>query len=225
MNVNAINAAPVHAIDESAAQQNGAMQRNAPGQPPRRAPQLVRPRSEPARVGGDPKPPPALFQYLPNGAPPVIGTYVQSMRIGFASGYDPTYTWDGGSQTWKRTNTQTGAPFSAVGGAQIAPTNVVVQFTQYPNAGRGPDRRAGIVWVFSDGVLRRGTWVRPDKSQPAKYFDPTGVPILLRPGKTWVELLPADSPVDVVEAPPPATTAPPATVPPTTTKPKTSKKK
>ena len=35
VNVNAINAAPVNAIDESAAQANGAMQRNAPGQPPR----------------------------------------------------------------------------------------------------------------------------------------------------------------------------------------------
>jgi hypothetical protein len=223
VNVNAINNAPVNAVDESAAQANGAMQRNAPGQPPRDAPHnlyAIGPKL--LELGGNPKPPPPLFQYLANGAPPVTGTYVQSMRVGFLQGYDPTWTWDAASQTWKRTNTQNGTPFTVVGGAQIAPTNVVVQFTSYANESEGQTVGQGEVWVFSDGVLRKGTWVRPDKAQPAKYVDANGQPILLRPGKTWVELLPSDAPVDVVEAPPPATTAAPATVPPptTTTKPK-----
>ncbi len=38
------------------------------------------------------------------------------------------------------------------------------------------------MWVFTDGVLRKGTWKRPDKAQPAKYVDAAGNPILLRPG-------------------------------------------
>jgi len=220
VNVNAINAAPVHAIDESAAQANGAMQRNAQGQPPRDAPHnlyAIGPKL--LELGADPKPPPALFQYLPADAPPLTGTGVVSMRIGFIQGYDPTYTWDAGSKTWKRS--QSGVPFSVVGGVQIAPTNVVVQFTQYANEGEGQTVGQGDVWVFSDGVVRKGTWVRPDRTKPAKYVDANGQPILLRPGRTWVELLPADAPVDVVEGPPvtsvPITAAPTTT---TTTKPK-----
>ena len=214
VNVNAINAAPVHAVDESAAQANGAMQRNAQGQPPRDAPHnlyAIGPKL--IDLGGDPKPPPALFHYLPDDAPPLTGPGVVSMRIGFIQGYDPTYTWDAGSKTWKRT--QSGVPFTVVGGAQIAPTNVVVQFTRYANEGEGQTVGQGDVWVFSDGVVRKGTWVRPDKTQPAKYVDANGQPILLRPGRTWVELLPSDAPVDVVEGPPVTTL--PITAPPTTT--------
>jgi Protein of unknown function (DUF3048) N-terminal domain/Protein of unknown function (DUF3048) C-terminal domain len=222
VNVNAIDAAPVNAVDESAAQANGAMQRNAQGQPPRDAPHnlyAIGPKM--IELGGDPKPPPALFQYLPNDAPPVAGTPVVSMRIGFIQGYDPTYTWDAGSKTWKRT--QSGVPFTVVGGAQIAPTNVVVQFTHYANEGEGQTVGEGDVWVFSDGVVRKGRWVRPDKTQPAKYVDANGLPILLRPGRTWVELLPSDAPVDVVEGPPVTTV--PVTVPPATTTTKKPKKK
>jgi hypothetical protein len=224
VNVNAINAAPVHAVDESAAQANGAMQRNAQGQPPRDAPHnlyAIGPKL--IELGGDPKPPPALFQYLPADAPPLTGTGVVSMRIGFIQGYDPTYTWDAGSRTWKRTNSQNGSPFTVVGGAQIAPTNVVVQFTHYANEGEGQTVGQGDVWVFSDGVVRKGTWVRPDKTQPAKYVDANGQPILLRPGRTWVELLPSDAPVDVVEGPP--VTSPPVTAAPTTTTTTKPKKK
>jgi len=224
VNVNAINAAPVHAIDESAAQANGAMQRNAPGQPPRDAPHnlyAIGPKL--LELGGDPKPPPALFQYLPGDAPQQTGPGVVSFRVGFLQGYDPTYTWDAGSKTWKRTHTQNGAPFTVVGGAQIAPTNVVIQFTHYANEGEGQTVGQGNVWVFSDGVVRRGTWVRPDKAKPAQYLDANGAPILLRPGKTWVELLPSDAAVDVVEGP--AATAPPTTATPTTTTTTKPKKK
>jgi hypothetical protein len=100
---------------------------------------------------------------------------------------------------------------------------VVIQFTQYANEGEGQTVGEGNVWVFSDGVVRKGTWVRHDKTQPAKYLDANGVPILLRPGKTWVELLPADAAVDVVEGPP--VTAPPTTATPTTTTTTKPKKK
>ena len=100
---------------------------------------------------------------------------------------------------------------------------MVVQFTRYANEGEGQTVGQGDVWVFSDGVVRKGTWVRPDKTQPAKYLDANGQPILLRPGRTWVELLPSDAPIDVVEGPP--VTAPPTTATPTTTTTTKPKKK
>jgi hypothetical protein len=195
-NVDLINAAPVHAVDETAGAPSGAMVRNAPGQPPRDAPHnLYANGPKLLALGGDPKPPPPLFQYLPATAPAAVGTPVQSARIGFVQGYDPTYTWDAASHTWKRS--QSSVPFTVVGGAQVAPANVVVQFTDYAGVSNGQTVGQGEVWIFSDGVLRKGTWVRPDKTQPARYVDAAGQPILLRPGSTWVELLPTGAPVDV----------------------------
>jgi hypothetical protein len=195
-NVDLINAAPVHAVDETGGQANGAMVRNAPGQPPRQAPHnlyAIGPKL--LELGGEPKPPPPLFQYLPAEVPAVGGTPAATVHIGFTPGYDPVYTWDGGSRTWQRS--QNGAPYTVVGGAQIAPTNVVVQFTNYAGVSNAETIGQGDAWVFTDGVLRTGRWVRADKAQPTRYVDANGQPILLRPGRTWVALLPVGAPVDV----------------------------
>ncbi len=216
VNVDAINAAPVHAVDEDGA--GAAMQRNEPSQPPRQAPHNLYGLG-PAlfALGGKPVPPPPLFQYFIAGAPRATGQGVLGMHIGFQAGYDPSYTFDGATDTWKRF--LDGQPSTVVGGAQIAPANVVVQFTPYTGEAEGQTVGSGDVWVFSDGTVRVGKWNRPDKTQPARYVDNNGVPILLRPGRTWVELLPVGSPVDITPAPAPATTVPPTTLaPPTTAK-------
>jgi hypothetical protein len=208
VNVDAINAAPVHAVDESSA--GDAMVRNEPNQPPRDAPHNLYGLGQPLfDLGGDPKPPPPLFQYVANGSPPIGPQGVIDFHVGFSPGYDPTWTWDGASGTWKRAIG--GVPQTVVGGAQIAPANVVVQFTNYSGEAEAQTVGEGDVWVFSDGVLRTGKWQRPDKALPAKYVDGNGIPIPLRPGRTWVELLPVGAAVDVTQAPPPATTVAPAT--------------
>jgi hypothetical protein len=89
-------------------------------------------------------------------------------------------------------------------GPQIAPTNVIVQFTEYTGGGEGVVLGEGDAWIFSDGQLVRGRWVRPAVEQPAQYVDAAGQPINLVPGTTWVELLPIGGPVDVLPAAPPA---------------------
>ena len=227
--VNDINAAPVHAVDNTAAIANGlnGMERDAPGQPPRQSPHNLYAHG-PAlfSLDGDPKPPPPLFQYTEAGVPPPpdadLGEAVLSMRVGFLAGYDPTYRWDAASGTWKRF--QSGQPHTVVGGEQIAPTNVVVQFTNYLNVSAAETVGEGDAWVFTGGRVRKGRWIRPDLDTPARYVDAAGNPILLSPGRTWVELLPNGYAVDVEAAPVPTTTLPPATtVAPTTTKPKNKK--
>jgi hypothetical protein len=220
VNVDAINQAPVKAIDESAA--GDAMERNAPGEPSRSAPHNLYAHPEKLfALGGTPVPPPPLFSYLLADSP-VNGTGVLGMHVNFDSGYDVQWDWDAASKTWLRS--MNGQPFNVSSGARVAPTNVVVQFTPYTGDAEGQTVGQGDVWVFSDGVMRQGRWVRPDKSKPAQYVDANGVPILLRPGRTWVELLPVGRTVDVTPAPVPATTAPPATVAPTTTTKKKSSK-
>jgi hypothetical protein len=216
VNVDAINAAPVHAVDEDAA--GPAMVRNQKDQPARQAPHNLYGLGQPLfDLGGTPKPPPPLFTYIANGAPPVTGQGVLNFHVGFEQGYDPTWTWNSGTGTWDRAID--GTPQTVTGNGHIAPTNVVVQYTNYTGEGEAQTVGEGAVWVFTDGTLREGRWVRPDKTQPAKYVDASGNPILLRPGRTWVEVLPLGSTVAVTPAPAPATTVPPATTaPPTTAK-------
>ena len=100
------------------------------------------------------------------------------------SGYDPTWTWDAGSGTWKRT--VDGLPSLVASGAQIAPQNVIVQFTPYTGEGEGQTVGSGDAWIFSDGKITVGKWSRPDRSAPASYVDAaSGLPIFLTPGRTW----------------------------------------
>jgi hypothetical protein len=200
--VDAINAAPVHAVDQTAAVANGVngMERDAPGQPPREAPHNLYGHG-PAlfSLGGEPAPPPPLFQYAAPGLPPADGSDpgepVVRARVGFVGGYDVTYEWDAASGTWKRF--VAGGPHVVVGGHQIAPTNVIVQFTVYDGESNAQTVGEGDAWVFTDGRVRKGRWIRPDREQPARYVDANGVPILLQPGRTWVELLPSGYNTDV----------------------------
>jgi hypothetical protein len=215
VNVDAINAAPVQAVDESSA--GNAMVRNEPNQPAREAPHNLYGLGQPLfDLGGDPKPPQPLFQYLANGAPLIGPQTVINFHVGFDAGYDPTWTWDAATNTWSRAIGDT--PQTVTGPGKISPTNVVVQFTPYSGDAEGQTVGEGDVWVFTDGTVRMGRWKRPDKAKPAEYVDANGAPITLRPGRTWVELLPVGAPVDVTAAPPPATTVAPPTTPPTTVK-------
>ncbi len=101
---------------------------------------------------------------------------------------------------------------------------MIVQFTSYTGDGEGQTVGEGDAWIFSDGVLRKGRWIRPTRDVPTRYVDATGAAIRLRPGTTWVELLPTAGSVDVVAAPtPPPTVAPTTTLAPTTTKKKAGK--
>ncbi|HZR15308.1 MAG TPA: DUF3048 domain-containing protein [Acidimicrobiia bacterium] len=185
--VAAIRAAPVLALDEDGA-----------------GPAMFRVSSRPAphnlyghpdkfwARGGTPIPPPALFQYLAPGAA-FAGQPVASFTVDESPdrSYDPTYTWDVASGSWKRAYGS--KPFVMADGVQVAPANVVVQQIAYtPAAGAsgatGQTVGQGPVWVFSGGKVAQGQWVRSSLAQPAHFVDASGNPILLAPGRTWVEL-------------------------------------
>ncbi|MGH9031002.1 MAG: DUF3048 domain-containing protein [Acidimicrobiia bacterium] len=199
-NVERLLQAPVNSVDESAA--GDAMFRVDTNESPHN---LFGRGQALFDKGGQPAPPPALFAYLEE-TETLAGEPVAAFTVGFIQtpGYSPTYSYDAATRTWKRDIE--GVPFTTVGGAQIAPTNVIVQFTEYTGGGEANVLGEGDAWIFSDGQLVRGRWARPAVEQPAQYVDAGGQPIKLLPGTTWVELLPVGGPVDVL----PAAPAPPA---------------
>jgi hypothetical protein len=155
--------------------------------------------------GGQPVPVKPLFTYLQGGAP-FNGEPVAQFTVGFKAGFAVGYSFDAASHTWKRSYGL--APHTVDSGAQIAPTNVVVESVgccaEGAETGNSQTVGQGDAWIFSDGKLVRGKWARSDKAQPTQYTDAAGAPLNLTPGRTWVELLPIgpDYPVQVTPGAP-----------------------
>jgi hypothetical protein len=197
--IDAIEAAPVLLVDESSA--GDGMYRESS----RRAPHNLYARPGVLfRRGGEPVPPPALFDYSPT--PVTAGSAVAAVRVGFSGSFAPTYTWDAASGTWPRSTSD--GPFTVASGAQIAPANVVVLPVVYDGGvGQiGAEARLvgeGPVQVFTNGRLVEGTWRRASQADRIELVDAAGSPILLTPGPTWVELPDVSYAIDVTPAPAP----------------------
>jgi hypothetical protein len=137
----------------------------------------------------DPPPRPLFAYRRPHAVP--AGTPASSVRVGFAPGYEVTWTWDAGSASWQRSIF--GGPEVSATGQRIAAANVVVLAVSYVGGASSPDAAGvltgqGRLTVFTAGKVVEGTWVRPDKSRAARLLDSRGRPVTLTPGRTWVEL-------------------------------------
>lgn len=109
------------------------------------------------------------------------------------------YAWDAAIKGWRRyqvdgTHNRADSATVDPAGKQVAPANVVIMFLDYgqsPSDSRSPmaiSIGSGPAWVFSDGKVVPGTWNRAKPADPAQLLDAAGKPILLSPGRTWVEL-------------------------------------
>jgi hypothetical protein len=135
-------------------------------------------------------PPAQQFQYLAVGSAAAgdAGTGVNLAMDGLAV----EWRFDAASGTYLRSNA--GTPHMDALSGQVSTNNVVVMFVDYrPSAadGNSPEAQTiggGEVWMFTGGVLVRGTWSRADRLAPITLSDSTGNPILLTPGRTFVEL-------------------------------------
>ncbi|MCL2818589.1 MAG: DUF3048 domain-containing protein [Actinomycetia bacterium] len=102
-----------------------------------------------------------------------------------------SWEWDEATYMFKRF--QDGAAHTdLVSGEQVMAHNVVILWTNYSDFHSG-----GLASLFKDGVRIDGTWSTAP-GQPPTLIDATGQPITFKEGKTWFEVVPLDTPVDVV---------------------------
>jgi Protein of unknown function (DUF3048) N-terminal domain/Protein of unknown function (DUF3048) C-terminal domain len=193
ISIRSISEAPVHLIDEEAAGDTMFRDRSL------RAPfNLYGIGDKLFAEGGEPVPPPPIFQFRAAGAS-AVGEPATSFNVGFR-GTNPSnavnWTWNPASGSYTRN--VFGADLMTGTGAPIAPQNVVVQFVNYVGGeGRGGAGAEGSeaemlgtgeAWVFTGGVVIKGSWRRDSKEAPTRFVDSAGAPIALAPGQTWVEL-------------------------------------
>jgi hypothetical protein len=103
--------------------------------------------------------------------------------------------WDGGEPH-----------VEAATGEQITVTNVIVAYANHVDTDIYEDepRRnhpsvqiqlwgTGPVVVFRDGQAYEGLWARPSRDAMVVFRDPTGqIPIPLKPGNIWIQLVPLE---------------------------------
>jgi hypothetical protein len=146
----------------------------------------------------DTSPPSPVFTYADT---PVAGPLVSIIAIPFSNTSPVVWRYDQQRQAYQRFYGF--SPDRLANGAQNTASNVIVQFVQLTY---GPwleneqgglevqanldDNASGPALVYRDGVAVAGSWQRSTPSQPTQYLTSTGQPIPLRPGPTWVELVP-----------------------------------
>jgi hypothetical protein len=142
-----------------------------------------------------PSPPPQQFAYRKAGAD-VEG--VPSGGVDLAmDGVNVSWKFDSRSSNYLRF--QSGKAHNDAALGQVNAQNVVVLVVDYrpsPVDTKSPEAQTtgtGEVFVFSGDKVVHGKWTRTDRLEPYQLVADSGNPILLTPGRTWVELARVDS--------------------------------
>lgn len=137
--------------------------------------------------------PPQQFQYRKDGEAPA-GTPANGVAVTMDA-YDIQWHWNAATGLYERM--QNGKPDKDAGGEQVTTNNIVVlQMVYAPGISGSPDAQSigsGETWVFTGGNMVHGTWTRSTREAPFTLVADDGSPILLTPGRTFIELPPAGS--------------------------------
>jgi hypothetical protein len=143
--------------------------------------------------------------------PPEGGSPATSIEILYTPKYaSAEYQYDPGREAYLRSIF--GEPHrDELTGEQIAVRNVVVLYanhleTDIVEDSTGPRIYYSIeiqIWgegkaiVFRDGQAFEGKWVRPQRHDLVRFVDDAGNPIPLKPGNTWIQVVPLDFEIKV----------------------------
>jgi len=154
---------------------------------------------------GDKTPPAPVFQYAKT---PPLGTAARAVGIPFSPVSDVLWSYDPATGQYDRSYGFT--PDVLNDGTRNSAANVIVQVVQISygpwleNDVGGLEVQAnlyqgasGPAEIFRDGIEVSGTWQRNSLSQPTQFLSASGQPIALKPGRTWVELVPSTVAVSV----------------------------
>ncbi|QPK94034.1 DUF3048 domain-containing protein [Actinomyces sp. zg-332] len=114
-----------------------------------------------------------------------------------------TTKWDFDKESGSYLRTDNGSPLTTQDGTRISAKNVIVMSVDvHPSSvdSHVPETvmvGKGNVKIVINGKMIEGTWEKTDISKPVVFKDSKGKVIKLAPGKTWIELLPNDSSLEI----------------------------
>jgi hypothetical protein len=147
---------------------------------------LLRSNAGPDRTG-----PKQQFHYRAEGEAATAG----DKMTGFDLQIEQVFVqWRHDPRTGKYMRSQDGGQHLLADGTQVSTDNVIVVWLDYYPShtdNRSPDGRStgkGLALVFTGGRMIGGTWNRKDRLEPFDLRDTKGKPIMLTPGRTFIEL-------------------------------------
>ena len=123
------------------------------------------------------------------------------VSVEFSASTSVGFVWSEAEHRWTRS--LDGKPQLDGSGRALVADNVVVLGTTYgrsPFDSHSPEAEpigTGPAWVFADGRVQVGWWSRPTPGDRWQLRSLDGSPMYVSPGRTWVELAPAGSPVGI----------------------------
>lgn len=147
--------------------------------------------------------PAPLWRLRPTGAVVEGGTPAARVDVVFPgpAATKATWEWDAASGSWLRSQNNTEHVDAAL--KRIGAANVIVHFAAYKDSAvrdrsgaAAPEAQLvgkGEAWYFVDGKVIKGEWEKPSLTKPTEYRDDKGRPMVLAPGRTWIELAPPGS--------------------------------
>lgn len=148
--------------------------------------------------------PSAFSAWRFDASAPAAGIPVKSVDVPYRSG-TVTWTYDAATGLWKRSYGRT-PHTERITRRQLAAANVIVVYAHHATTDIREDVSGarsieiqlwgqGLARVFRDGRMIDGNWRRPAQPGVLAFVDFAGNPIPLKPGNTWIELVPLDFPV------------------------------
>ncbi len=150
--------------------------------------------------------PPQMWSF--GRTPPPGGDPAMTIFIPYSKRYsDVTYKYDPASGKYLRWILGE-KHVDALTGKQIAVSNVAVLYVNHVKTLIVEDALgsrsieiqlwgSGKMTLCRDGKAYSGVWVRAARHSPLQFLDQAGHPLLLKPGNTWVQLVPLDMKVTI----------------------------
>lgn len=148
-------------------------------------------------------PPPPVFQY--STSPPKGSKSITSAQINFSYDTDAVWKWTGSAWAHYYVNifangTSLSPDVDALTNQQVTTDNVVIEIVRYrygryaesPGATgdvESQTRGSGPGYVLRNGTVTAVTWHRHSLVNPDTFTNAQGKPVMLTPGRTWVEML------------------------------------
>jgi len=150
-----------------------------------------------SNAGPDRSGPPQQFHYRAVGEAATVGDPMAGFDLHMQQVY-MQWRYDPDSNTYLRSQGNTkakgGTPHKLTDGKQVSSDNVIINFLDYEPShtdARSPDGRTtgtNPALIFTGGRLVVGSWTRDDRLNPFAFTDQAGAPVLLTPGRTFIEL-------------------------------------
>lgn len=141
----------------------------------------------------EPRKPSLLF----SDTPPAGGDPALHVKIPYHDDFLPEYTYNADKQVYERWYCG-GKQFDGETGVRIVASNVIVQVADiwyYENQMQQPMIQAvgeGPIDAFIGGRHYKGTWRRETLKDSTRYYDESGAPLTLLPGKTFIQIVPPE---------------------------------